>query len=347
MTGWDLVVGQDQAVAQLQAAVTRPLHAYLLVGPRGAGKRAAARAFAAGLLAARSTGDDADRHRRLALAEQHPDLVMIVPEGRTLRRTEADTIIIEGSRSPVEGARKVIVVDRFHSAEPEAAASLLKTIEEPPPSSVFVLLAEEVPPEHITIASRCVRIDFPAVAAPAIADYLVSQGVQPDTAAVIAAACGGNVDRALLLVTDESFAARRQAWFDVPDELDGTGAAVGRLVAGLRALIDDAQVPLTERQAAEIAEIAAYEDEYGTRGSGRRGIEERHRREIRLLREDELRLGFATIAARYRDRIVDATDPEPYVAATARITAAAEALLRNPNEALLLEALFLDLPSLR
>lgn len=299
------------------------------------------------MLAGESSGSDAERHRRLALAEQHPDLVLVVPEGRTLRRTEADIIITEGSRSPVEGARKVIVVDRFHSAEPEAAASLLKTIEEPPASTVFVLLAEEVPPEHITIASRSVRIDFPSVAAGAIAAHLVELGVDADAAAVIAAACGGNVDRARLLVTDERFAARRQAWVDVPDELDGTGSAVARLVAGLRALIDDAQVPLAERQSAEIAEIAALEDERGTRGSGRRGIEERHRREIRLLREDELGLGLATIAGRYRDRLVDAPDPEPIVAACARITAASEALVRNPNEALLLEALLFDLPSLR
>ena len=96
----------------------------------------------------------------------------------------------------------------------------------------------------------------------------------------------------------------------------------------------------------EIAEIAAREEEYGTRGSGRRVLEERHRREIRLLREDELRLGLATLAARYRDRLIDAPDPEPIVAACARITAASEALVRNPNEALLLEALFLDLPPL-
>ena len=346
MTGWDDVVGQDRAVAQLQAAVRNPVHAYLLVGPRGAGKRAAARAFAADLLAAEATGEEAERHRRLALAEQHPDLVLVVPEGRSLRRTEADVIITEGSRSPVEGARKVIVVDRFHSAEPEAAASLLKTIEEPTASATFVLLTEEIPPEHVTIASRCVRIDMPAVPAPAIAAELVARGVAPAVADEIAAACGGNVDRARLLATDESFAARRRAWHDVPEQLDGTGATVSRLVAGLRALIDDAQVPLTDRHAAELEELAAWEEEYGTRGSGRRMLEERQRREIRLLREDELRLGLATLAARYRDCLVDAPDPDRIVAACARINAASEALLRNPNEALLLEALFLELPPL-
>jgi DNA polymerase-3 subunit delta' len=345
-TGWQAVVGQDVAVAQLRGGVAAPVHAYLLVGPRGSGKRAAARAFAGDLLAVGASDADAARHRNLAAAEQHPDLVLVVPEGRSLRRTEADVIITEGSRSAIEGAHKVIVVDRFHSAEPEAAASLLKTIEEPPASTVFVLLAEEVPPEHVTIASRCVRIDFPPVPPLAIEAHLLALGVDPAIAGEIAVSCGGNVDRARLLASDESFAARRRAWHDVPDELDGTGAAAVRLVVGLRALIDDAQEPLTARHAVETTEIEAWEKEYGSRGSGRRGLDERQKREVRLLREDELRLGLATLAGRYRDRLVDAPDPQPYAAACARITAAAEALIRNPNEALLLEALFLDLPPL-
>jgi DNA polymerase-3 subunit delta' len=346
VNGWDAVVGQPAAVAQLRSAVAAPVHAYMLVGPRGAGKRAAARAFAADLLAAGVAPAEVARHRHLALAEQHPDLVIVVPEGRSLRRTEADLVITEASRSPIEGRRKVIVIDRFHSAEPEAAASLLKTIEEPPATAVFVLLAEEVPPEHVTIASRCVRIDLPGVPPAAIAAALVADGVEAAVAEVIAAAAAGNVDRARLLASDERFAARRQAWSDVPSSLDGTGATVARLVVGLRALIDDAQVPLADRHAAEAAELDAREQELGLRGSGRRTLEERQRREVRLLREDELRLGLATLAGRYRDRLLEAGDPEPAVRALGRLNEAAAALIRNPNEALLLEALFLDLPPL-
>ena len=76
----------------------------------------------------------------------------------------------------MEGKRKVLVVNRFHTATPAAAASLLKTIEEPPATTIFVLLAEDVPPEHVTIESRCTRIDFPPVAAAAIAEALVIDG---------------------------------------------------------------------------------------------------------------------------------------------------------------------------
>ena len=345
-TVWDKVIGQPRATALLDAATAAPVHAYLLLGPRGAGKRAAAAVFAGELLVRADEGGDAQRHRRLAANEQHPDLVIVAPEGRTLRRAEAELIITEGTRSPIEGRRKVIVVDRFHTAEPEAAATLLKTIEEPPPSTIFVVLSEEIAPEHVTVASRCVRIDFPPVAEGAIVDHLVASGVEADRAVLIATASGGNVDRAMLLAGDERFVARRDAWHDVPSRLDGTGSTVADLVANLRALIDDAQLPLDERQARERDDIDAWEEQFGARGSRRRQLDERHRREARLLREDELRLGLAALAGVYRDHLLSTRDPAPVAEAIGRITAGAEALIRNPNEALFLEALLLRLPPL-
>jgi hypothetical protein len=70
-------------------------------------------------------------------------------------------------------------------------------------------------------------------------------------------------------VLDERFVARRDAWLDVPSRLDGTGSTVADLVANLRALIDDAQVPLDERQARERDDIDAWEEQFGARGSRR------------------------------------------------------------------------------
>ena len=294
---WADVVGQAEAVRQLTAAAERPVHAYLLVGPRGAGKRAAAAAFAAAVL---SRGrPEPDRDIRLALAEQHPDLVVFEPEGRTLRGTEVEFLITEGSRSPVEGARKIIVVDRFHNAEAESAAALLKTIEEPPASSLFVLLAEDVPDEHIAIASRCVRIDMPAGPVAAIEQRLVADGIEAGRAAELAAASAGSLARARLLVSDERFAARRDAWASVPSRLDGTGAAVAVLVEELRELVDDSQDTLLERQKAELEELDEREKQLGTRGSGRRTLVDRHKREVRLVRDDELRFGLAVLTGHY------------------------------------------------
>ncbi len=341
----DEVVGQPRAVTQLRNALGHPLHAYLFVGPRGSGKRQAAAAFAGELLAA-SDPSGAERHQRLAAAEAHPDLFILEPEGRGLLVEEAGNLITEASRSPVEGSRKVMIVDRFHTAEARVAPKLLKTIEEPPASSVFILLAEEVPPEQITISSRCVQIDFGPVSEEAIAELLVSEGVEAGRADVVAGASAGSVERARLLVNDERFVARRDAWLSVPSRLDGTGAVVAVLVEELSDLIDEAQTPLAAKHEQERLDLDQREEELGTRGSGRKTLEARHKREIRAVRADELRFGLATLAGLYRDRLADHPRPAPLVAGLERITKAYEALGRNPNETLLLQALFVGLPSL-
>ena len=120
---WTTVVGQSAAVDLLRTAVASPVHAYLFVGPDGAGRAEAARAFAGSLFAEGADSDRAARHRRLAAAGSHPDLVLVEPEGRALLIADARRVITEGWRSPVEADRKVIVVDRFDTAEPETAES--------------------------------------------------------------------------------------------------------------------------------------------------------------------------------------------------------------------------------
>jgi len=281
---WATVVGQEPAVALLRQAANQPVHAYLLVGPPGAGRTEAARAFAGTLFAGSgpaedgSTGEDLEgqRHRALAAIGQHPDLVLVEPEGRSLLVADAERITVEGWRSPIEADRKVIVVDRFDTAEPAAASSLLKTIEEPPASAVFVLLAEEVPDEHVTIASRCVRVDLPPVPDQVVADALVAEGVAADRADELATASAGSVARARLLAVDPAFLGRRDAWHSVPERLDGSGAVVAVLVAELRGLIDEAQGPLQDRHCIELEALTEHEEAFGARGSGRRELVDRH-----------------------------------------------------------------------
>ena len=259
---------------------------------------------------------------------------------------EADEIIFEASRSPVEGPLKVIVCDRFHTAEPEAVASLLKTIEEPPPTAVIVLLSEVIPVDHTTVASRCVIVEFDPVPDDDVRRILEREGVSSEGLDDIVAAAAGDVSRARLLATDVRISARRQAWAGAPSRLDGTGNTVSVLVDELRALIDEAQEPLTARQQAESDDLARVEADVGPQGRLRREMDARHRREQRLLRVDELRFGLATLAAFYRRQIADNRHPQDAVAAIACIRDAHAGLVRNPNEPLLLQALFLRLPRL-
>lgn len=341
------VIGQEQAIAHLQAAAVHPVHAYLLVGPAGSGKRAAARAFAALLLSAGSEGDVAARHVELALAEAHPDLRIIEPSTAT-GRMDVDTarsIVKQAVLSPAEGARKVLVLEDFHLVD-RFGAVLLKYIEEPPASTFFVILAEDVPPELVTVASRAVRIDLGPVPAALVAERLVGEGVEPDRAAAIAGAAAGDLDRARLLATDERFALRVAALRAMPARLDGTGTRAAELAAEVKGMIDDAQAVIDARHEAEVAELNERIERYGQRGSGKKELEDRLKREVRRHRTTELRLALATLASVYRDALPTARFPAPIVEGLHRIDAAALSLERFPNEALLLQALFTHLPAL-
>ncbi len=343
---WRDVVGQERAVAELQSALRAPVHAYLLVGPHGSGKRALARAFAAGLLSEGTEGPERDRHIALALAEQHPDLVVVERVGASIAAEQARNVRDLAMRSPIEGARKVLVLDEFHLVQPSVGPILLKTIEEPSAGTFFVVLVEDVPPELVTIESRCVRIDLGSIPETAIRDRLVHEGVPAPAAAEAAAVASGDLGRARVLATDERLALRRDAWHAAPGRLDGSGHASVQVVDELLAAIEDAAEPLKSRQAAELAALDARAKEYGERGSGRKALDDLHKRQLRRHRTDELRFGLAVLARRYRDALVVAERPGPYIDALAAIQATAEGLVRNPNERLQFLALFLRLPLL-
>jgi DNA polymerase III subunit delta' len=346
---WRDVVDQAAAIRQLEAAARAPVHAYLLVGPPGSGKRALARGFAAEVLATPDATDhDRERHVRLALAEQHPDLRVVEPEGMTFRKGEAEHMVRHAVLAPVEGGRKVVVALGCELMEDEAAGYLLKIIEEPPASTVFVLLATEVVPELVTIASRCVRIEVGPLAMESIAERLTAEGAESERAVAAASASSGDMDRARTLATDDRLALRHRAWREVPRRLDGTGARASEVVAELQAMIAEALVPLQQRQADEAAAVEAQVAQFGLRGAGKRETETRHRREVRRFRMAELRFGLATLAGAYRDALVTG-GPGPSSArlidALAGIDDAGLALIRYPNETLLLQALIARLPA--
>jgi DNA polymerase III subunit delta' len=339
------VVGQDHAVARLVDASTSPVHAYLLAGPSGSGKSQAARAFAAALLCP-DGGDGTCRDCRLALAGEHPDGREVERAGPFITMEQARDITTLASRTPVEGRRKVLILHEFHLLRDEAAAALLKTIEEPPASTVFVILADDVPPELVTIASRCLRVDFRPVPHDLVVERLVADGVDADAAILAADAAAGDLDRARLLAADSGLAARRAAFHRLPTRLDGTGAAVAAATDELLGLIDGAAQPLRHRHAAEADELERRAAQFGERRGDRKEVEERHKRELRRHRTDELKSGLVALAASYRDRLADGTLPDAGggVTAVRAVHEAIESLERNPNERLLLESLLLRLP---
>lgn len=335
---WDDVVGQDAALAVVRASIDRPVHAYLFVGPPGSGKRALARAFAAALLSRGHVDADAARQARMVLTRAHPDVSEFEPEGASLSKDEVDEILRVAQRTSIEGGPKVLILDGFERVSGQAP-KLLKTIEEPPDTTWFLVLAERVSDDLVTIASRCVRVDLGPVAEDVVRDRLVAEGIAVDRATEAAAVAGGDLERARLLATDDRLSLRRSAWRAVPDRLDGTGGRAVETADDLLAMIDDAMEPLMARQAVEVEEFESMVAARGERGSGRKAFEDRHKREVRRYRTDQLRAGLAELSRRYRDDLVATGSPRA-VDDLADIAATAAGLSRNPNERLQLVALF-------
>jgi DNA polymerase III subunit delta' len=342
----DRVFGQEGAVALLAASSRAPVESYLFVGPTGSGKRDAALAFAACLVCPFG-GCGVCSACTEALAERHPDVIVIERSGASISVEEARTVTALAQRTPTAAARQVLILVDFHLVS-QAAPALLKTIEEPPTSTTFVILAEQVPPALMTVASRCLRVPFNRLSADALAAALIADGVSEPAALRAAEGAAGRLDRARLLALDEGFVARQSRWKAIPERLDGSGATVAVLAAELIAAGEELVSVLKEQQAAELAVLTEASTNAGERRLvGRPAIEERHRREQRRVRADELRAGFAILAGAYRGRLVTpGLQPRRIAALLAAIDAisdAAASLVRNPNETLLLQSLLIGL----
>jgi DNA polymerase-3 subunit delta' len=346
------VVGQERAIAILRAAAGRPVHAYLLIGPAGTGKRAAAVGFAAELLCASHPADGTCDTCRRVLAGVHPDVVSVDREGAFIGIDTAREVTRLAAMSPVEGDRKVVILHDFHLVR-DTGPALLKTIEEPPPTAIFVILAEFVPPELVTIASRCVQIDFDPLTPAVIEQALQAEGISPERAERLADASGGRIDRARLLASDPQFEARRQAWLEVPGRLDGTGATAAKLADELVGYMESSVEPLRSRHAAEMDELVER-NRRATEVTGKKlartratagvkDLEDRQRRAERRQRIDEFRFGLATLASAYRDRLRDGRRRAAAIESVAQIDKVAKNLEYNPGELLALRALLVRL----
>ena len=342
---WGGVIGQPKAVSLLQSAMKSPVHAYLFLGPEGAGKRECARIFTAGLLSDGFAAPDAERVMRLAEAEQLADLVVIEPEGRQLLAGDARRAIYEAGQPPVEQRRRVVMIDRFHTATPEAAASLLKVVEEPPAATIMVLLAQEVPKEHVTIASRCVTVQFSSLRPEDICSWLVAEGLAEESRAeVLAGAARGNQRRARLLAADDGFALRHSFWQQVPARCGTSGADACALTSELQGMLEEALKPVVAEHDKQIAEEKEMEEHFHIRVGDRKAREARQRRELRHFREEELRWGFSVLAWTYRDEMRYSSTTSEVME---RLRAIQAELVRNPNETLMLQNLFRNLPRTR
>jgi DNA polymerase-3 subunit delta' len=189
-------------------------HAWLITGPPGSGRSVAAQCFAAALQCTSdgTPGCGQCRSCTTTMAGTHGDVRRIVPEGLSIGVDEMRNIVQIASRRPSTGRWQIVVIEDADRLTEGAANALLKVVEEPPPSTVFLLCAPSVDPEDIaiTLRSRCRHVALVTPPTAAIAQVLIdNDGLSAEDAQWAASVSGGHVGRARRLATDADARDRR------------------------------------------------------------------------------------------------------------------------------------------
>ncbi len=209
------IYDQSTAVRTLQSAIkkNRVAHAYLFVGPSGVGRKLTATVFAKALNCEKMRDDNpcgTCAPCRLIAEGKHPDVQTVMPTKRssTITVKQIEELLPFAYMRPMKGKYKVFVLSEAHRLGIDAANKLLKTLEEPPPFTVFVLVTER--PESVlpTVASRCQPIKFGRLRAESVARILVSDfHIDTERAAVAAELADGQVTRGLQFADPQRFDA--------------------------------------------------------------------------------------------------------------------------------------------
>ncbi|MFH1292692.1 MAG: DNA polymerase III subunit delta' [Pseudomonadota bacterium] len=211
------ILGQERAksfLAQVMAREKIP-HAYLFTGIPGIGKTTTAMALTMALNCQEPVNGDACGHCvscRQMKSGNFPDFLSIRPEGKNIKIDQIRDLNRKLGFAPVSGRYRVIVLYQAETMTTEAANSLLKTLEEPPPGNILILKVTEPLDLLPTIVSRCQRVPFQPLPVDDMTYWLVKQkGVDAEMAAVLARISGGSLGHALKMCEGDFF-DKRQEW---------------------------------------------------------------------------------------------------------------------------------------
>ncbi len=262
--GFGALVGQDSVIEALRRALddNRLPHALLFHGPVGVGKATCAGILAQALNCSVGGFKDACGTcvscRKMARG-LHPDIIWMTPEGKggqiKVERIRKEIIDKVGFR-PYEGRRRVVMIDDAHRLNASAQNSLLKTLEEPPPSSLIVLVTPA--PESLlpTVRSRCQPLRFRTLAPQVLQRHLEEvHDIPADEARLRAVLVSGSVGRALDLDLDTHLGRRAVAEESLRDAIQGGAALLASAEILLAAGAGDRKVDQATSSMASVRDI--------------------------------------------------------------------------------------------
>ncbi len=230
---WHGVEGHDPIVEQFRRAVQRNRLAssFLFVGPEGVGKRTFAIRLAQALLCEMRSEAELDPCGtcpacRQVATDSHPDVHLV---GKPAEKSFLPLELLVGSKDhrgreglchdislrPYSGKRRIAIIDDADYLNAEGANALLKTLEEPPPKSILILIGTSPAKQLPTIRSRCQMVRFSRLPTETVANLLGREGIleEPEKASQLAQHSEGSVTRGMELA-DSALWSFRTTLFD-------------------------------------------------------------------------------------------------------------------------------------
>ncbi len=319
MSVWDDLVGQRDIVAQLQHTVagsaralagetgTGMTHAWLFTGPPGSGRSTAARAFAAALQCERG-GCGECLACRTALAGSHADVTLIATEESQLKVGAIREYVRLAALAPAGRRWQVMIVEDADRLNDRAADALLKSIEEPPARTIWMLCAPTVEDVVATIRSRCRALVLRTPSTSEVAGHLQRRDSTPAAVASYAARVSqGHIGRARALARDEAVRNRRREVLAIPTQLSDLGSCMTSASNLIEAASEEAKPRSDALDSRELADLdLAYGA--GTRGAKATGhaaakkeLEARQKQRAKRMVKDAVDRSLIDLASFYRD----------------------------------------------
>ena len=197
------IVGQNYAVNFLKKVIQkkRLSHAYLFYGPKGVGKETSAYALISGLFCKNPKNGEACKSCiscKKIIKNIHPDLKIIFPEKKEILISQIRSIMEFIKYRPIEAPYQIILISPAEKMNKQAANALLKSLEEPPPYTVFILISENQSQLLPTITSRCQFVRFNPIPSEIIEEYLKNYyQFEPEVAKTISQISQGSIGMAI------------------------------------------------------------------------------------------------------------------------------------------------------